>query len=602
MWDDFELTDDVVTLTDRDWDRYLQSLSSDWDESQHPRASDGKFTSEGGSSSNAVAEKLRDKLEVTHDPYLTRFVLPDGTRLRFASGVYTHEESATELGTTLRQIHAAGIVRRVSTTAASVAGPITEQQARILVDDVSVNAETGSPSLDLDVLDASGEDLEWRQGIWQTRDMPVVATKTFDRPTVDAVRYWVNSKARKHLSEHWEDQPRDDHGRFAAMGHAGGVGEADRKIGAVLDVLRNKHGANYLDVLKKYLEQGYTTDEILHEHYHEIGTKVADWLKDWDDDYHKSAESTEKVKRAPFTMSHRYSMGWCVTCGVPRYDCAEWNEDDHPRDDNGRFATGDGSSPLGMRPSSDMVGSERRIADVVQHVVSAAKALDFPDSRITVVDKPPRSFDVGSMQFKEGGHFDPTTGEIELNARALANGLDEHVYAGLAAHEIAHAQFDVVSKAMEKEHDDLRDMATNPSRDAEYKFYFRHVSGTMKPGREAALMAKYPASAAFAKTWGDSYLIPSYDPSRSGDEPWKPADHRDEMVAEDGVTEYSRAYWQKSGYNARQAVNETLSEVARYDYQARRGMKWDGKVPSQKWQQFAQDIRDTYKKLVKRDA
>ena len=286
-----------------------------------------------------------------------------------------------------------------------------------------------------------------------------------------------------------------------------------------------------------------------------------------------------------------------------RTDLSDFDEDLHPRDENGKFTTSGGSDSVGVHVDGDVIGGPIRVKSIVPIVVDVAKSLDFPDHRIVIVDKKPREFKVGNALFSEGGHYNPATGAIEINVRGITRGASDQSFAGLAAHEIAHAQFDVVMKAMEKEHDDLRDMATNPDRKDEYGAYFRPRSGAMRPEREAALMAKYPASAAFVRTWGDAYLIPNRESSNS----------MDELIREDGVTEYSRAYWGRTTgssdlfvyqhpVDTKKAINETLSEVARYDYQARRGIKWDGKAPSQKWQQFSRDIRETYKKLVKRDA
>lgn len=279
-------------------------------------------------------------------------------------------------------------------------------------------------------------------------------------------------------------------------------------------------------------------------------------------------------------------------------------DESQPRDEHGRWTGGGDSSPIGMRVAGDLIGGERRVAAISERAVKVAQQLGFPDSRIVVVDKPPRKFEVSGMQFSEGGHFNPKTGDIEINARSITSGADEQAYEGLVAHEIAHAQYDVVFKEMEREHKDLSDMAMNKARDAEYGFYFSQKSGVIRPGREAALAKKYPASAAFAKTWGDGYLIVRGDKAT---EAW-PDVATQQMMRDDGVSEYSRAYWGKTSSDLVQypvtdmplAVNETLSEIARYDYQSRRGIPWNGTVPSRSWQRFSKDIKDTYALLTKR--
>lgn len=66
---------------------------------------------------------------------------------------------------------------------------------------------------------------------------------------------------------------------------------------------------------------------------------------------------------------HAYSMGWCTTCGVPRYDCREWDESKYERvpageSGGGRFTSGSGGS-ASSDASPEITGAYAR-PDVVR--------------------------------------------------------------------------------------------------------------------------------------------------------------------------------------------------------------------------------------------
>ena len=71
---------------------------------------------------------------------------------------------------------------------------------------------------------------------------------------------------------------------------------------------------------------------------------------------------------------------------------------------------------------------------VTNLAAQVARNLGVDPDIIHVVDKTPPEFTVGGIKFKEGGHFSPSTGQIEINVRNLDAG-DTHIIKGIAAHE-----------------------------------------------------------------------------------------------------------------------------------------------------------------------
>ena len=112
---------------------------------------------------------------------------------------------------------------------------------------------------------------------------------------------------------------------------------------------------------------------------------------------------------------------------------------------------------------------------------------------------------------------------------------------------------------------------------------------------------RFPASAAMAKSapTGDSYLGTW---SKGTDGKWafdedayaKDGGRLEQMANEDGLTAYSKLYWDAwreaddemmKAVWKRRAIQETLAEVAAYHERAIRG-EWKEGVPAKSWQQF----------------
>lgn len=285
---------------------------------------------------------------------------------------------------------------------------------------------------------------------------------------------------------------------------------------------------------------------------------------------------------------------------------ADWDESQHPRDDSGKFTSGDGDAHGGP-----VAGSESHImasvASTKAHVAKVAERLKFDASRVDVVDIEPREFEVAGRQLFEGGHYSPTTGRIEVNARTL---YEQPAIQGLVAHEIMHAQQHAMEKAVANEHESIRKLSN-----ADFNKMFK-ASGGVRDAFVAEAERRWPLAVANAKysMTGDAYLgtwsrvrtnrngnlVKDPNGSQWADDPDARKTRHADMLASDGFTDYSRLYWEayRTGVKANdsnipflryRAEQETLAEVARYYDRAARG-NWDGAVPAKAWRDYATAI------------
>src|SRR6202035_2397205 len=104
---------------------------------------------------------------------------------------------------------------------------------------------------------------------------------------------------------------------------------------------------------------------------------------------------------------------------------------------------------------------------------------------------------------------------------------------GMAAHEVSHLMYNAVIKAQEWEHESIE--ALPP--EEKHRLFKAHTAADgevtishAKPEAVEELSATYPASAAWASTWGDRYLTVGEPGQQS-------------MINENGHSAYARAYW-----------------------------------------------------------
>jgi hypothetical protein len=204
--------------------------------------------------------------------------------------------------------------------------------------------------------------------------------------------------------------------------------------------------------------------------------------------------------------------------------------------------------------------AQRVVADVEigrNLASSVARDLGVDPGIIHVVDKEPRAFKVGDQEFTEGGHFRPSTGEIEINIRGF-NVFDAAGVKGIVAHEAQHVIYHAVKEAADAERDRFKALAYdkdyNPTAWAN-EHLVSTMSGTkIKPEHVGTVHALFPALAASAPLNTNGNMLAGLDP---------------QVVKENGHTPYAKSYWTKEGIAQRghtyeTAVNETLAEVTRW--------------------------------------
>lgn len=239
-------------------------------------------------------------------------------------------------------------------------------------------------------------------------------------------------------------------------------------------------------------------------------------------------------------------------------------------------------------------------------ILKLADELGFPRDRINIVNNPfPREFEVGGTKYHEGGHYQPATGEIEINIHNMRG----RYLLGAVAHEIQHAKFEVFKTALEREGGpdgvfpwseavEKRD-GTSPFR----------VSGDLKPEYRVEFREHFPAHAVIADTWGNGYVSKSL---------------MDKMSADDGFTDYSKSYWKKAQERTGQqhwwvenylgqrrlsgamerAMDETMAEVGAW--RAKNRFKDHKRLsheapPSREWRRLTARIIQFYRSYKKRD-
>jgi SPP1 gp7 family putative phage head morphogenesis protein len=194
-----------------------------------------------------------------------------------------------------------------------------------------------------------------------------------------------------------------------------------------------------------------------------------------------------------------------------------------------------------------------RVAIVTRRCEEVARELGVDPKIVHVVDKEPAAFTVGNQQFHEAGHFDPRTGEIEINARG-AYDMRMSVTNGIAAHEVSHAIYDGLRNRQSAEHAEINGYSNTNSLSATERDRLFLRGSIPRPEQQDEIERRWPVSAMFSRTIGDSTM--------------RGHDLNEQMVKEDGHSAYAKSYWQsdllqKTGGMDR-AVNETLAEVTRY--------------------------------------
>ena len=188
---------------------------------------------------------------------------------------------------------------------------------------------------------------------------------------------------------------------------------------------------------------------------------------------------------------------------------AEFNPDQE-RDERGQWTTGGGDR---LAPSTSSTSDRPLSASQIRSIaVAQARKMGFHPNRIKVVTHN-RTFSVGGRNYEEVGRYISRDRVISINsATAPANKAE---VAALVAHEVSH--------------------------DAYRKVESDYIDSMFKEGSGASAVVAY---------------------SRFK------FDHEQELIRKDGVSDYSKAYWRAAGKGTdpakvSRAINETLAEIAR---------------------------------------
>jgi hypothetical protein len=218
---------------------------------------------------------------------------------------------------------------------------------------------------------------------------------------------------------------------------------------------------------------------------------------------------------------------------------------DEARDESGKWTSGGGDSKGAADPSKDQKKMETLTADMSTFdahsamIRNEARRQGYPVSKVSVAWGT-QNFKVGDQEFTKGGEAERSSGQITIYPQAFADQVNLTGMSGVMSHEIEHTRFNAVMSVYDQEATKLHTLAVSD-----------HVSYD-------------------AVTRGNGYL----DHAKSAEqfpvmtklEPYLD-ENRDKMVKDDGVTDYSKAYWtamsENKGVNYRTAVSETLSEISR---------------------------------------
>src|ERR1035437_2311373 len=199
------------------------------------------------------------------------------------------------------------------------------------------------------------------------------------------------------------------------------------------------------------------------------------------------------------------------------------------------------------------VDYEKRITDAESQVREVAKAFGISEDRIVFTPED-KSFTVGDRQFEEAAHANLKTGEITFRIGSIAD-MEEQELRGITVHEVEHLKFAASEKAYFEERGKLEKL--------QGKIYDETMNGNPKAMPvDAYIPLNYPTflSGALKEEFKHQFpLVARFEPTAGGE-------HFLEMCDKDGVSDYSKAYWDgwKTGNIPSEiAFHETVAEIAR---------------------------------------
>ena len=224
---------------------------------------------------------------------------------------------------------------------------------------------------------------------------------------------------------------------------------------------------------------------------------------------------------------------------------------DQPRDPDGKFAsTGAEKTPGDNQKQPEFLKPDMSTHDARTAIArNTARELNFPVEKVKCIEGAGREFKIGDRAFTEGGHAEIyTTGNIVIYTGSNS----DSGIRGVVAHEVEHVRFEGVLDDYNKEMGHLSDWALN---DHEQYDKVTDPVGFLDPEKGAG--AVLPTA---------TVLQPFLELNI------------DQLAKDDGVTDYSKAYWDAvkspesvakyGGYkqSRERAIHETLAEMAKMKF------------------------------------
>jgi hypothetical protein len=236
-----------------------------------------------------------------------------------------------------------------------------------------------------------------------------------------------------------------------------------------------------------------------------------------------------------------------------------------PRDAKGRWIEYASSSDIPVKKKkSSKAERDRLIEEQKKAVIEIAKAANFPEDRLTIIEKGSHTF--YNIQQTEGvppsvEGFTKSGGGVEPTITIFVNpdSTPDHI-AGVMLHELQHVKFDAVLMAAAKQHNEWLANADDKDR---YPL--------------AALLNRYMSMGGAQR-----------------------------LSDEDGCSMYSNDVWGQFwasnifGFDREsfiRAVHETLAEIARVKHEfidKGKAVDWSWRMPTDHWMDFYNDVNKAY--------
>jgi hypothetical protein len=194
-------------------------------------------------------------------------------------------------------------------------------------------------------------------------------------------------------------------------------------------------------------------------------------------------------------------------------------------------------------PPADL---DANVQVVTESVANLSKKFKVAPEDVEIVTHEGRKFKVGDREFTEGGHYSPSTQKVQINARYIQTKKQADQ---IIAHEMTHHAWHEVQRAQQSERSGVEAIF----RGERFKEFYYPGSGYLREEKAEEFGKMFPATRLMGKYGMDSY-------GTTRDEATKNV--LDKLKKDDGVTDYSEAYWAAAERNLDIRVNETLAEIS----------------------------------------